>query len=190
SRFPPILPTNQISEQACAHRDIEVVVDQVYGKNNLKLKNKDGAFIGPFAPLLYSPSVAPVFIKLANVTLATPLLSVREREIVALAVFSYDQPYYALHAHTRMAADAGFSPAEVRHARTGRIPRDLRIREETCFVLARELARIRRHLSNDRYEKARVALGRETATAVIHRTGASLYVGMLLNRADVCIPDG
>jgi hypothetical protein len=53
SRFPPIPPSQQTSEQRRAHDEIEIVTGQAFSsKAPFTLKNEQGAFVGPFAQLL------------------------------------------------------------------------------------------------------------------------------------------
>jgi hypothetical protein len=53
SRFPPIPPFEQTSEQRRAHDEIEIATSQAFNsKAPFILKNEQGAFVGPFAQLL------------------------------------------------------------------------------------------------------------------------------------------
>lgn len=48
---------------------------------------------------------------------------------------------------------------------------------------------LRGPLGNESYEKALGVLGRESLLAVVHLAGSYLYTGLLLNAADVPIPE-
>ena len=51
SRFPPIPPSKLTPVQKEGYDEIERLTQQTFG-STLTLKNEEGAFIGPFAPLL------------------------------------------------------------------------------------------------------------------------------------------
>lgn len=51
SRFPPIPPSEQTPEQEVLHKEMELATQKEFG-SAFTLKNSDGAFLGPFAPLL------------------------------------------------------------------------------------------------------------------------------------------
>lgn len=52
SRFPPIPPAEQTSEQELLHNEMDLVTQKEFG-STFTLKNSEGALLGPFAPLLY-----------------------------------------------------------------------------------------------------------------------------------------
>jgi hypothetical protein len=62
------------------------------------------------------------------------------------------------------------------------------VKEETAYVLAGELARMRGPLSEESFERASKVLGKAGAAGVIHTTGAFLYSTILLNAADAPTP--
>ena len=92
--------------------------------------------------------------------------------------------------HTQLAKTAGLSPGQVADAREGKLPQVLSEREEVAYVFAEELVRMRGPLGDGAFERAKNVLGREGVAALMHLTGSFLYSSVLLNVADVCLPEG
>lgn len=117
-----------------------------------------------------------------------PTITLRERELAIFAVLAYSPAAYAVYAHKKIGAKAGFSPAQEADALEGKVPEGLSEKEEATYVLAGELVRMRGPLSEESFQRASRVLGKEGAAGVIHTAGAFLYSTILLNAADVPAP--
>jgi len=189
SRFPPIPLSSQTPEQEVIHNEIDAIAEKEYG-STFTLRDSEGALIGPFAPLIYTPTLGRAWAEINLQIMKIPAVSLRERELAIFAVLSYSPAAYALYAHERIGEKAGFSPTQMADALEGKMPKDLSEREEATYVLAGELARLRGPLSEESFDKACKVLGREGVAALIHLSGCFLYSTVLLNAANVPVPDG
>ena len=52
------------------------------------------------------------------------------------------------------------------------------------------VVKVRGPLGEEEFEKARRVMGRDGAAALMHVAGVYLYSGLLMNAADVCLPEG
>ena len=138
----------------------------------------------------YTPILASTWLSLVHRVLALPVLSVREKELAVFAVLSHLRAAYALYADTRLAKTAGLSPYQVADAREGKLLQGLSEREEVAYVFAEELVRMRGPLNDGAFERAKNVLGGKGVAASMHLTGSCLYSSVLLNAADVCLPEG
>ena len=90
---------------------IEASMGAWAGKVGFESKCSDGRFIGPFNPMLRSPSVARMFLQLRSAEESDTSLSERVRQVVILSVGSVWRSPYELYAHEAAARHAGFSDA-------------------------------------------------------------------------------
>lgn len=118
-----------------------------------------------------------------------PMISVRERELAIFAVLAYSPAAYGVYAHNKLGEKVGFSASQVANALEGKVPEGLPKREEATYLLAGELARMRGPLSKESFDRASKVLGKEGVAGVIHTAGAFLYSTILLNAADVPVPE-
>ena len=138
----------------------------------------------------YTPTLASTWLNLVHRVLALPMLSVQEKELSVFAVLSHSRAAYALYAHTQLAETAGLSPYQVADAREGKLLQGLSEREEVAYVFAEELVRTRGPLGDGAFERAKNVLGVEGVAVSMHLTRSCLYSSVLLNAADVCLPEG
>ncbi|PGH16656.1 hypothetical protein AJ80_05158 [Polytolypa hystricis UAMH7299] len=188
SRFPPIPPNELTPEQKEGHDEMDALAQQTFG-STFTLKNEEGALLGPFAPLLYTPTLVKPWLHLSHQVLTLPILSPRERELAVFAVLARTQANYAVYAHTKLCEKIGFSAAQISAAKAGEVPEGVSEREREAYVFAKELAGLKGGpLAAEVFGKARDVLGREGAAAVMHTVGSFLYASVLLNAADVEAP--
>ncbi|KAL1957331.1 hypothetical protein VTO42DRAFT_6120 [Malbranchea cinnamomea] len=188
-RFSPIPPAQQTPEQRAAHEAIDHRTRQRFG-STFTLKNEEGALIGPFAPLLYTPTLAIPWLNLSEQVLCLPALTERERELAILAVLSRTRAAYAVYAHTRIAEKVGLSASQIADASAGKTPVGLSAHERAVFEFAAETADLKGGaLPRERFDRINEALGgREKVAAVMHTVASFLYASVLLNVANVGIP--
>lgn len=137
----------------------------------------------------YTPAIGAEWFHFNHTIMKTPIISLREREAAIFAVLSHSPAAYAIYAHKRLGEKVGFSPTQVASALGGHVPEGLSEREEATYILARELSLMRGPLSDASFEKASNVLGKDGAAAVIHTTGSFLHLTILLNAADVPVPE-
>ncbi|KUJ09816.1 uncharacterized protein LY89DRAFT_761561 [Mollisia scopiformis] len=121
NRFPPIKPSDLTPEQEEAHDHMSTVASKFFGDTSVHpfllyphqthllhsftYKNSDGAFIGPFAPLLYTPSLCKPYFDLveALTKISSSNLPAVARETAILATGSRYESAYEIYAHERVA---------------------------------------------------------------------------------------
>lgn len=192
SRYPP-RPISELNpEEREAHEKGEHLIDNYFPKDVFTTKDKDGALVGPFAPLLYTPSIMKVFIDQGAAITAAVKMSPEAKETAILGVGSVFQAKYELYAHTKMAQLTGLSDKQIGLITQGKKPEgDNKLNEECelAFDVSTELAGKPGPLSNETWSRAQKLLGTQGSLALIHLCGYYAYTCFLLNGADVPVPE-
>ena len=192
SRYPPIPPSSLTTEQQRAHDEASEICSSVFG-NKFLYKNEQGAFIGPFAPLLYTPSLVDPFFKLVVELGKLPGLPGPAREIAILATGSRFKSNYELYAHERVAASTGLTAAQIESVKSGKKPLGgdaLDEQGDVAFDVAIELSRKPGPMTDDNWKRAERAFGKGGTAALIQYVGVYAYTCVLLNGVDVPVPEG
>ena len=113
----------------------------------------------------------------------------RARELVILAVMAVIDCPFVLYAHTRIATKVGLSDAQIALACKGEVPTGLTEEEAIIYATALELARSRGPLSEQCWQRAERALGREKSARLAHVVGLYQYSSTLLNLGAIPAPD-
>ncbi|KAG9238231.1 AhpD-like protein [Amylocarpus encephaloides] len=185
-RFPPVTPSILTPEQKPLYELMDNVTKATYG-TTIKLKSSDGALLGPFNPMLYTPTLITPWLQLqANIG---ALAVARDREIAILACLSQSPAPYGVYAHTIIAKKAGFTEDQVEAMLVARTPRGLGRREAMVWEFSLELTQMKGPMEKDTYKRAEKVLERDGIAALIHTVGAFMYTSVLLNAADVCAPE-
>jgi 4-carboxymuconolactone decarboxylase len=93
-------------------------------------KTEDGRFIGPFNPILFSPTISSSFLELQEVEQENTSLGQRVRQVVILAVGAVWKSNYELYAHSAAARKAGIPEDAIRTLTTGGLPDELSDQEK------------------------------------------------------------
>lgn len=158
-------------------------------KPNFQYKDENGAPIGPFAVLSYTPDLFQSFMALGDAILNQPGLAPRSRELAILAVTAvYDVPF-VMYAHSRIASTAGFSEEQVTLACEGTTPTGLTESEVITYETALDLARSKGSLDENSWLVAQKELGKENAARLAHVVGLYLYVGAILRLGAIRAPN-
>ncbi|CAF9910401.1 hypothetical protein IMSHALPRED_009189 [Imshaugia aleurites] len=192
SRYPPIPPSSLTTEQYKAYDEASDICSSVFGDKFL-YKNEDGAFIGPFAPLLFTPTLVDPFFKLVVELGKLPGLPGPAREISILATGSRFKAKYELYAHERVAASTSLTAAQIDSVKSGKKPfGDDALDEQgnVAFDVAMELSHKQGPMTDANWKRAEHAFGKEGAAALIHYVGVYAYTCVLLNGVDAPVPPG
>lgn len=192
SRYPPVPPSSLTTEQRKAYDEASEICSNVFGDKFL-YKTKDGAFIGPFAPLLYTPSLIDPFFKLVVELGKLPGLPGPAREVAILATGSRFKSKYELYAHERVAASTSLTAAQIESVRSGKKPLgDDALDEQgnVAFDVALELSHSQGPMSGANWKRAEHAFGNEGTAALIQYVGVYAYTCVLLNGVDAPVPKG
>lgn len=192
SRYPPIPPSSLSSEQHKAFDEASDICSNMFGDKFL-YKDDNGAFIGPFAPLLYTPAIVDPFFKLVVELGKLPGFPAPAREVAILATGSVFKSKYELYAHERVAASTNLSKAQIVAVKSGQKPSGSDALDEQCevaFEVARELAGKHGPMADATWKKAEGAFGKEGAAALIQYVAIYGYTCILLNAVDAPVPNG
>jgi 4-carboxymuconolactone decarboxylase len=148
-------------------------------------KLEDGRLIGPFNPILFSPSISSSFLDLQETEQNNTSLSQRVRQVVILAVGAVWKSSYELYAHAAAARKAGISEDAIQMLTTGGLPDELSDREKIAQRCARQLS-AERHV--DLYSAAERAFGQRGLVEITYLTGIYHTVCALLNAFEIPAP--
>jgi hypothetical protein len=158
--------------------------------HSFKYQRDDGAPLGPFAALLYTPEYTKTFLPPVRAINKLPI-SANIRETVILATGSVTLAAYERYAHERVALHTTeLTKEQIVGIRDGDKPADLAAEEGIAFDLARTLAKGGGPLPSEIFDEAVRLLGKEQTLAAIHFVGMYAYVSILLNAVDCPLPEG
>jgi len=103
-------------------------------------KNSDGAFIGPFGPLLYTPSLVDPFFRMAAELGQIPGLPAAASETTIMATGSTFKAGYELYAHGKVAASTSLTERQISSIKEGKKPDGLDEACQVAFDVALELS--------------------------------------------------
>jgi 4-carboxymuconolactone decarboxylase len=151
-------------------------------------KTEDGRLIGPFNPILFSPTISSSFLELQEVEQRNTSLSERVRQVVILAVGAVWKSDYELYAHAAAARKTGISDHAIRILTTGGLPDELNDQEKIAQRYARQLSAERR-IEAALYKTAEHAFGKQGLVDMTYLIGTYHIVCGLLNAFEVPAPD-
>jgi 4-carboxymuconolactone decarboxylase len=131
------------------------------------------------------PSIALPYLNIVFGISMLPSLSPRERELAILSVASYTCAKHCINDHRKTAVEVGLSESQVDYACKGKMPEGLTEREETAFVIAAQMVKLRGPLDDTAFEKAKSVFGREGLASLTHLVALYSYVSLVLNVGDV-----
>ena len=192
SRYPPIAPSALSHQQHEAFDEISDFCSTAFGDKFL-YRNEDGAFIGPFAPLLYTPTMVRPFLQLVAELGKLPGLPAPAREIAILATGSSFKSKYELYAHERLAVATSLTKSQVESVKNGKRPvgnDSLDEQGEVAYDVAIELSHKQGPMTDTNWKRAEKAFGKHGAAALIQYVGVYAYTCVLLNGVDAPVPEG
>jgi 4-carboxymuconolactone decarboxylase len=150
-------------------------------------KTEDARFIGPFNPILFSPTISSSFLELQEVEQENTSLGQRVRQVVILAVGVVWKSNYELYAHSAAARKAGISEDAIRTLTTGGLPDELSDQEKIAQRYARQLSAEHR-VEAALYKIAEHAFGKQGLVEMTYLIGIYHIVCSLLNAFEVPAP--
>ena len=151
-------------------------------------KTEGGRLIGPFNPVLFSPSITPSFLDLQAAEEKHTSLSERVRQVVILAVGGVWESDYELYAHSALARKAGISEEAIRTLATGGLPDDLSDQEKIAQRFTRQLS-AEHCVDAALYSAAEHAFGKQGLVDIAFLIGIYHTVCALLNGFEIPAPD-
>lgn len=102
-----------------------------------------GELLGPFAALSYTDGWIPQYCNYIHSIISSPVFTLRERELIVLAVASVTRAEYVMYAHRRIAASVGLDSETIEGALARYLwtdMMDLTPRETNVYRIASEMA--------------------------------------------------
>lgn len=116
---------------------------RLFGKSFTLRSPITGELLGPFALLSYTDGWIKQYCNYIHKVVSTPVFTLRERELIVLAVASVTRADYVMYAHRRIAQSVGLEETTIEGALTGYSwmeMLDLSAREKNVYRLASEMA--------------------------------------------------
>ncbi|KAK5942978.1 hypothetical protein PMZ80_003983 [Knufia obscura] len=188
SRYPPIPPSELNSEQHAAYDESSRIAKDIFGDKFI-YKNDDGAFIGPFGPLLYTPNMVNPFFKMVVELGKCPGIPAAAKETAILATGSTFKAGYELYAHGKVAEGTSLTGEQISNMKGGKKPDDLDESCQVAFDVAIELSRKQGPLSDETFQRASKTLGKQGTAALIHYVALYAYTCIFLNGVAAPVPE-
>lgn len=151
--------------------------------------------MGPFTQFLYIPKpVSENYIATARGLAGIPDFSPKCREVAILAIGEHYNAPYELYSHVRVAKKVGLEDTQIQDILEGRPPSGGTEQEIVAWEVARALVGAggakKGPLSAELWDRAEKAFGKTGAGGLIHYSGYYAYTSILLNGANVGVPEG
>jgi len=131
----------------------------------------------------YTPHITPHAFELQKSVYSPETLPARTRQMGVLATAAtFDAPYI-VYCHRPTSAKLGFSDEQFQDAISGRTPKGIPEEEVVAYETALLLARDRKALSDEAFERAEKILGRPGVAGLANVVAAYLYVCILVSVA-------
>src|ERR1700722_12658517 len=137
-RLPLLRPADLSSEQQPLYSTFEMMVEgEEYA--GFEVRNRDGAFVGPWGVMLHFPELAQPLGRFINLAQQLPGLSERARQVVILTVGARFNVAYEMYAHAGLALRAGLRPDQIATLCAGGRPAGLSAEEALAADVATAL---------------------------------------------------
>jgi 4-carboxymuconolactone decarboxylase len=191
-RYVPIPPSQLDPERRAAYDECSKTAEQLFGHKGFLYQDSEGAFIGPFAPLIYTPNLLKIFFQLLLEVAKVPDFPAKAKETAILAVGSHFNAAYEMYAHGRIAGTTRLlTDGQIDSIKKGIKPSGGDALEEQCevaFDCALELAKGGVTLSESNWDRSQKVFGRKGTAALIHYIAVYAYTCVLLNGVDASVP--
>jgi len=151
-------------------------------------KQADGAFVGPFNPMVHFPEFGKVLWEYTKALSVNGTLPKIVREIAVLVAASRLRSRYEIYTHEKVGLKVGLSAAKIATIAAGERPSDLTDQEALAYDVAAVLTR-GAQLPESLYQAALAAFGEFGLAELIHSTGLYCLISILLNGYDIPVPE-
>jgi 4-carboxymuconolactone decarboxylase len=180
----PLLPPADLDAAQRPLYDAYARTTQSAEYQGFEVRDRDGAFVGPWGVLLHFPDLAEPLGRFVELAQHLPGLSERARQVVILTIGARFNVAYELYAHTPLAERAGLSRDQIAALSAGARPADLSRDELFAADVATALTSAGA-VPGPLYDAAVEVLGRPGFDAIVFITIHYLALGVLLNAYDV-----
>ncbi len=186
-RLPLLDPKELAPDQAKLYKVMDNTLVAWGNQSGFVVKDRDGKFIGPFNPSLYSPGITAGFSNFMDAEPKNTKLDKRTRQTVILTVGAVWNSPYELYAHSAEARNVGLPEGAIQALASGESPEGLTSNELVAHRFARQLTEERR-VDDDLYRKAKQAFGEEGLVDMVYLIGIYLVTCALLNGFEIPAP--
>ena len=173
-RLPLLKPDQLDTEQKKTYDQIDSTLIPWAKESDFEAKSADGALLGPFNAMLYSPALATGQTAYLQAEREHTSLSPQLREVVILTVGAVWKATYELYAHRAVAAKAGISETDINALSMG--DPAMGLGEEAIMAHRFVHAVVKQHTVPDTlFQDALEMFGYKRLIDMIHL--ASLYMG-------------
>ncbi|PVH92934.1 hypothetical protein DM02DRAFT_575070 [Periconia macrospinosa] len=189
-RYPLVSPGALTALQRPIHDHITAVSTAAFGLNApFEWRDRNGALLGPFTMLLYTPSIGTGFFDHVMTVMKDEGLPKRVKELVIVAVAAHYGSVYEIKAHTNLALLTGLSEKQIEQVIADIEPDGLDDAERAAYRFAVQILRSRGPVPVEAWDSALAHWGQERVATLVYLVGSYSYVSMVLNAAAVGYPD-
>jgi 4-carboxymuconolactone decarboxylase len=186
-RLPLLDPKELAPAQAKLYQVMDNTLIAWANESGFVVKTRDGKFIGPFNPSLYSPGITAGFSEFMDAEPKNTKLDKSTRQVVILTVGAVWNSPYELYAHSLEARKVGLPEGAIQALASGESPQGLSSNELVAHRFARQLTAEHR-VDDDLYRKAKQAFGEEGLVDMIYLIGIYHVTCALLNGFEIPAP--
>ena len=184
-RIKPLPPGSLNGEARYVHDEIAKLVG--HSQSPVKMTDREGALLGPFAPMLQYPQFGIPALSFLRTLDTQATLDKRVREVAILTVGAAFGARFELYAHEIMAATFGLSPDTVAALAAGSYPPGLNDNETIVYHMAHVL--VEGHVVPDStYKRGVQLLGQAGVAELFFLIGGYSLIAMVLNGFDMPAP--
>jgi 4-carboxymuconolactone decarboxylase len=185
-RLIPIPPSKLTEEQQPVAKKIQQVIES--SLTGFISSMEDGAFLGPFTPMLHFPDYGAAMVAFTEATSKNSTLPPVLREVAILVTGTHFRARYELYAHSIVAANKGLSASKISTICSGQRPADLAADEAVVYDITSALLR-GGQLSDFTYKLAVDTFGDHGLAELTYLIGNYCIVSILLNTYDAEVPE-
>jgi 4-carboxymuconolactone decarboxylase len=148
----------------------------------------DGTLLGPFNPLLFSPTISSAMLGVFRTDKANTSLAPRVHELIILTVGAACRADYEVYAHTAIGAVAGLPQTTISAIIAGTRPIFDSEDEESAHDFTWQLTRTHR-VDDATYARAANIFGPEGLVDIVMLIGLYLTVCAIVNAFDIPVPE-
>jgi len=185
-RIKPLAPGELSDEARFVHEEIARLIGHSQGQ--VTMINKEGALLGPFAPMLRYPQFGVPALGFLRSIDNHATLNKAVREVAILTVGGKFGARFILYVHEIMAEVFGIAPNDIAALAAGSHPSGLNDQESIAHIIAFSL--VNGHIIHDSTYKQAVRLfGSDGAAELFFLIGSYCLIAITLNGFDMPAPD-
>ena len=186
-RTPLLAPDALDDEQKKTYAIIDKTMVRWAETSGFKARLADGRLIGPFNPLLLSPTMGAAFLALQEAEGKTTTLAERVRQVVILTVGSVWKADYELYAHAAVAKGLGLSSSTIEALSRGDADEALKPEERIAQRFALKLTKEHK-VDGETFQQARSVFQDRGVAEIVILAACYDLVSSLLNAFEIPVP--